>query len=498
MYKALTALSIAGLIIVLSMNEAMAGHGGGGKGGGGSFGGGGLQGERGDLDRSSSGHIPSGNGPGAGSNFSRSNFGAENRTILPQNMGVNRSNLAPGGRSGFNLPPNIGQGLNPGQRGTIGNRATFGNLNQFNANRAINFNRPNYGNWYHGDWHGNWNHPWRGWPATWWTTGFISGWGWGAAATPWSWGYWPYYNPYYMAPVMIDGGTIDYSKPIVTALPPNYAADDQVSETAAQTAATDQAMRMLNAARESFMQGEYDAALSQVNEAIATLPNDTVLHEFRGLALFALKRYQESAAAVYAVLSVGPGWDWTTLSSLYPNVEVYTDQLRALENYQKQNPKSADAHFLLAYQYLTCGHTEAAAAQFKQVVSLNPKDQLSSQLLASLSTSTGTEAAKPTEPAAPPKPIDAAALAGNWKSTRADGATIALSLTPDGKYTWKFTQNDKPQEFSGAYTVADNLLILKQGNNPVMVGQVTLMPGNSFNFKLAGDNPNDPGLTFSR
>ena len=69
---------------------------------------------------------------------------------------------------------------------------------------------------------------------------------------------------------------------------------------------------------------------------------------------------------------------------------------------------------------------------------------------------------------------------------------------PDGKFTWKLAQKDKPQEFSGDYTVADNLLILKQNNNPVMVGQVTQLAGNRFNFKLAGDNPNDPGLTFSK
>ena len=46
---------------------------------------------------------------------------------------------------------------------------------------------------------------------------------------------------------------------------------------------------------------------------------------------------------MYAVLSVGPGWDWTTLISLYPNVDVYTAQLRALEDYCKANPQSASA-----------------------------------------------------------------------------------------------------------------------------------------------------------
>ena len=134
------------------------------------------------------------------------------------------------------------------------------------------------------------------------------------------------------------------------------------------------------------MQGDYKAALAQVDQAIAQVPNDTVLHEFRGLVLFALGRYKEAAAADYAVLSAGPGWDWTTLSALYPDVEVYTAQLRALEQYAQSHPAASEAKFLLAENYLTCGYTDAAAAQLKAVVRLNPKDQLSAQLLKSLST----------------------------------------------------------------------------------------------------------------
>ena len=221
---------------------------------------------------------------------------------------------------------------------------------------------------------------------------------------------------------MIDGTTIDYSQPIVAAAQPQYTVNDQ----AAPTTAEDQAMQIFDTARESFMQGDYNSALSQVGSAIAKLPNDTVLAEFRGLTLFALKRYQEAAGAVYAVMSVGPGWDWTTLSSLYPNVDVYTEQLRALEEYARNNPKSAESHFLLAYNYLTCGYNDAAAKQLKEVVSLNPKDQLSAQLLASLTAPTGGGRTKPNEPAAPPKPVDAAGLAGNWKAPRADGATIRV------------------------------------------------------------------------
>ena len=359
-----------------------------------------------------------------------------------------------------------------------------------------NFVRPthadwNRGDWYHGDWHGNWNNAWYHRPVGWWAAGYWAG----AAlsAIPWSWGYWPYYNPYYAAPVVDGSATIDYSQPIVVA---QAAASPPVAQ--AGLTAEQQATPLLDAARNAFMQGDYKTALAQVDQAIAQVPNDTVLHEFRGLALFALGRYKEAAAADYAVLSAGPGWDWTTLSGLYPNVDVYTEQLRALEQYAKSHPAASEARFLLAEHYLTCGYTDAAAAQFKEVVQLNPKDQLSAQLLNSISAADTRRAGGAEPTGGGGEPVDASSLVGNWTATRADSATIKLALAGDGKFTWALDQNGKPQQFSGTYTVADNLLVLKQGNNPMMVGQVASLAGDRFNFKLAGDNPSDPGLTFVR
>jgi len=132
------------------------------------------------------------------------------------------------------------------------------------------------------------------------------------------------------------------------------------------------------------------------------------------------------------------------------------------------------------------------------VVALNPKDQLSAQLLRNLTTSSDSPPPPPAEPAAPAKPVDAAGLAGQWKAERPDGSSIALTLGADSKYTWKYTRQGKSQEFSGTCSVADNLLVLKQGASPTMVGQVTLLAPNRLNFKLANDNPNDPGLDFTK
>ena len=130
------------------------------------------------------------------------------------------------------------------------------------------------------------------------------------------------------------------------------------------------------------------------------MPNDTTLHEFLALVLFAQGKYEQAAAPLYAVLSVGPGWDWTTLSGMYPDVATYTGQLRNLEAYITANPKSAQARFVLAYQYLCEGHDENAVAQLKQVVKLQPGDTLSAQLVARSQPSGGT----PPAPAGRPRP----------------------------------------------------------------------------------------------
>ena len=72
-----------------------------------------------------------------------------------------------------------------------------------------------------------------------------------------------------------------------------------------------------------------------------------------------MSRYTDAAAPLYAVLAVGPGWDWGTFISLYPSVSVYTDQLRALESYCNTNAGSVPARFVLAYLYMTQGKHDA-------------------------------------------------------------------------------------------------------------------------------------------
>ena len=199
-------------------------------------------------------------------------------------------------------------------------------------------------------------------------------------------GYYAYVNPYYVAtPVVVQYPVLNYSQPIPTTVPPP--AENSPVEQAA-LAASDQA-------RTAFYRGNYTQALNQLDAALAQTPGDAVLHEFRALTLFAMRNYKEAAATLYAVLSVGPGWDWTTMIDLYPSEQVYESQLRALEAYVGQNPNAPDGHFVLAYQYMTAAHPEEAAQQYQDVLHLVPNDSVSRQMLALLNSTDDQQSADP-------------------------------------------------------------------------------------------------------
>jgi tetratricopeptide (TPR) repeat protein len=314
---------------------------------------------------------------------------------------------------------------------------------------------------------------------------------WAAGSLYYDTGYYDYANPYCDTSTVAESPAIDYSQPIATttALP-------EPDSSAASGAASDS-----DRARNAFYSRDYARALSALDAALSKTPSDVVLHEFRALCLFALHRYKEAAGTLYAVLSVGPGWDWTTMSGLYPNVDVYTEQLRALEDYVRLNPDSPDGHFVLAYQYMTAGHQDAAARQLKEVIRLAPKDQLSRQLLRmvapSESGSSGSTTGAPSTTEPEPKRTPPSDIVGSWKAATASGQ-VELSLGKDDRFTWNATRPNKSQKFDGKYELSGTTLVLEYTNGGTMVGRINAEGADKFSFKMVGGPPNDPGLAFSK
>jgi len=373
----------------------------------------------------------------------------------------------------------------------------------------------NHGDWHHGYWGGHydgwWHHMWDEHP---WAFGLgLTAWGLNRL-NYWS-GYSSYYNPYYYESYPVsDSVVIDYSQPLVVydqaayAEPAVAATEPAAPATAAppgsppEPAASDPGLAAFEEAHAAFIAGNYDAALSGVNRALSSHPDDATLHEFRALVMFATGKYRDAAAGLNAVLAVGPGWDWTTLSGMYSSIDVYTQQLRKLEDYTKQNPQAADAQFVLAYQYITCGHTAQAAQQLQKVVAENPKDQVAAQLLAML---TGPDSLPGTSPAAPPKPaegeapaIASADLAGTWTATGTNKAEFKLNLTSEGEFSWTYSSGGKQTVLEGVYVLDGTDLVLQPDVGGVMLATITPPQNGTFNFKSAGGGPKDKGLDFRK
>lgn len=141
----------------------------------------------------------------------------------------------------------------------------------------------------------------------------------------------------------------------------------------------------LEAAKTAFKLGDFDTALSRVNRGLEQCPGTRVLHEFRALVLFAKGDYRASSAAVHTVMATGSNWNWGTLVRLYPDVDAYTAQLRALEEFTRKHPDDGPARFLQAYHYMVVGYPDAAARELEMVIRLESNDAIAAELLKRLS-----------------------------------------------------------------------------------------------------------------
>ncbi len=449
---------------------------------------------------------------------------ALNRTNNP----LNHPDLNNPNRVTVNRPDALGNRINNNfnTNNNINARVGNNNFNNRNNNYPNHWNPYRYNGWNRGNWnvwgpgfaysrygygggygyggygyggyggygpygrYGWYNRPWGPWAAI----GLTS---WALGGLYYNTGYGSYLNPYYGSGA---GYGYNYSQPIA------YVAsvDPGVPSTP-----PDDVAAAFQAARDAFRNGDYQTALQQIDIAVAKNPNDPSLHEFRGLTLFAMQRYPEASAAVYAVLSVGPGMNWSSLISLYPSVDTYTPQLRALENSVRQNPDEPNGHFLLAYQYMTAGHTDSARQQFQKAADLSSNDAVSRQMIRLLTppesqpadggTAPATEpnalppATPPTQSSTPvlPQPV------GNYEAATANQGRITLNLRDDGTFLWNVKQGDQPREFTGKYTLEGSTLALEFQDGGGMVGKVE-PKSNGFHFAVIDGPANDPGLEFAR
>jgi tetratricopeptide (TPR) repeat protein len=421
-----------------------------------------------------------------------------NNGVINNRPGVDRPGLRPDGGHNTvinNRPVNVTNiqnrqnWANSGVVGAGGYRPWVGNaVNGYHAAWHNNFNNwsTGYHPWYHGYWGGGWGYPGAAWA---WS-------GWALAGLARNWGYAAYANPFYAEPVQ-PITYVDYSQPIVMpeAPQPVVVEGQPPPEPQPPPPPPETATQAFDAARDAFFQGDYKAALVKIEQSLKDFPNDPVAHEFRALTLFAMGEYRSAAAAVHAILAGGPGWDWTTVSFLYSDSNIYKTQLAALEKAAKAAPDDSAIHFLLAYHYTTLERPEDAKKELEIVHKLLPNDGLTTQLLRALSPDDVVVAEKPKEEPKPAAEVNLD-ITGSWLATRKDGGTIGLTIQPDGKFTWAADVNKKKETFGGSFAVEDDVLLLERSSGGALTGHVVPLANDKFNFRIIGSPDADPGLTF--
>ena len=356
---------------------------------------------------------------------------------------------------------------------------------------------PYHDHWYHGSWcdHGEgwWDHMWSEH-----TAAMVLGTTfWGVNRLGYWFGTGSYTNPYYETPVVVENTTLDYSAPLPEP-PVEVVVAPGVAPPALPPGVTEAGLKNFEDAQTAFYQEDYKKALELTNKALASMPTNAVITEFRALVLFALGQYKESAATLYPVLAITPGMDWTTLSGLYPNNEVYTKQLRNLEIWVRDHPRAPEGHFLAGYHYLTLNSVEHAIAEFKKVQELLPQDRVMGQLLETL----GSKADPTTQPPAPVKggevKIDVVSLVGTWTASGASKASFTLTLGSDKEFTWVYQQGKTQQQVKGAYALDGNSLALEPDQGGVMLAEITPPVDGNFSFTPLGDPKSNPPLRFQK
>ena len=320
-----------------------------------------------------------------------------------------------------------------------------------------------------------------------------------------------YVNPYYsgIPAAVVASSPYDYSQPVVVN---NYITnDDDLSSStdieggsaaAAAAPANSEANRLFDEALAKFKAGDYAAALAGCDRAVKLSPKDSVIHEVRALALFAIGRYPEAAATLNAVLATAPGMDWTTLSGLYGSVDAYTTQLRKLEDFCRTNPESAAGHFVLAYHYLVGGHADMASEALKVVVAKQPGDAVAKRLLEALTPpkedAPPTDKAPATGTSAPAAAGPETDLVGAWKATSGNDSVV-LTITEDSKFTWKAMPAGKPPvELAGTIETARDAIALASEKAGTMTGKVASKGPDAFDFSLAGAPADAKPIAFQR
>ena len=104
--------------------------------------------------------------------------------------------------------------------------------------------------------------------------------------------------------------------------------------------ATEASNSYLDDALAAFRAGNYSDAMRNAGHTLVDSPQDQTAHQIMELSLLATDDYRGAAMEAHAVVQFGGVPTWSDVYGLYGNADTYTDQLRGLEKFVRDNPQA--------------------------------------------------------------------------------------------------------------------------------------------------------------
>jgi tetratricopeptide (TPR) repeat protein len=304
-----------------------------------------------------------------------------------------------------------GRGGGGGSRNFSGNagRSFSGNVGRSFSGSAVT-PRASTGNWTGRNWSGenrtagnwdrgrdgrgwgdrDWGWRWNGSNWIWAIAPLVTGYGWGDGYYPGYYGYgyrYPYYDNYY------DGNYDDYAQPSYsgsyTYSQPGYSTGTMMSGSQDQ---------YLSQAIAAFQSGNYRDAERLAHHAVLDEQQNSQAHALLSIAAFAGGDDRTAADEAREVVNLGGVPSWSQIYAFYQDINRFTSHLRSLENVVKQDPKNADAQFLLGFLYLATGYRADAQEHLAIAAEQMPNDRVVANLLSEAGGQVPTTASRPTLP----------------------------------------------------------------------------------------------------
>ena len=227
-------------------------------------------------------------------------------------------------------------------------------------------------------------------------------------------------------------------------------------------------------------------------------PNDPAMHEYRALVPLRAGRYQQASAAIHSILASGPGWDWTTLQSLYPDNDTYANQLAALEKAAAAKPDDPRLQFLLAYHYMTANQPSRGEGGARRgSASCCPTDSAGRATGPGGRRGGGEGRAEGSD--ANPRPTsNSISSATGWPRVPTAGRSASPS-SPKAGSSGRSRTRPARRTRSTARSAWRTTCSSWSGSRAVRSWAAsTALADNKFQFKVLGGGDADPGLTFAK